>query len=197
MSTAQDILWTPSSARQDGSELARYRRGLKDYDGGADYLDLWRWSTCHLGRFWGSVAAFEDVRLGGSPTGPVAPREMPGGTWFPGRTVNYAEHVLRRCPDEALVVVDDDGTSHQLSRAELRSQVAAVSVALRRMGVAHGDRVAAVLPNRAEADGAGADLPQRVEPEPVAGRPLAVQQASGAEQQRAVADRGRPLGRAV
>ncbi|MFJ8782101.1 acetoacetate--CoA ligase [Streptomyces sp. NPDC102476] len=151
MSTAQDILWTPSGARQDGSELARYRRGLKDYDGGADYLDLWRWSTRNLGRFWESVAEFEDVRLGGVPTGPVAPREMPGGTWFPGRTVNYAEHVLRRCPAEALVVVDDDGTSHTLSRAELRSQVAAVSAALRRMGVAQGDRVAAVLPNRAEA----------------------------------------------
>ncbi|MGW1620187.1 acetoacetate--CoA ligase [Streptomyces sp. NPDC002172] len=151
MSTAHDILWTPSPARQEGSELARYRRGLKDYDGGDDYLDLWRWSTQDLGRFWESVAEFEDVRLGGTPTGPVAPREMPGGTWFPGRTVNYAEHVLRRCPGEALVVVDDDGTSHKLSRAELRGQVAALSAALRRMGVAHGDRVAAVLPNRAEA----------------------------------------------
>ncbi|MER6159396.1 acetoacetate--CoA ligase [Streptomyces sp. NPDC001868] len=151
MSTAHDILWTPSPARQEGSELVRYRRGLKDYDGGDDYLDLWRWSTQDPGRFWESVAEFEDVRLGGIPTGPVAPREMPGGTWFPGRTVNYAEHVLRRCPGEALVVVDDDGTSHKLSRAELRDQVAALSAALRRMGVAHGDRVAAVLPNRAEA----------------------------------------------
>ncbi|MER5521703.1 acetoacetate--CoA ligase [Streptomyces sp. NPDC002763] len=151
MSTAHDVLWTPSPARQEGSELVRYRRGLKDYDGGDDYLDLWRWSTQDLGRFWESVADFEDVRLGGTPTGPVAPREMPGGTWFPGRTANYAEHVLRRCPGEALVVVDDDGTSHQLSRAELRGQVAALSAALRRMGVAHGDRVAAVLPNRAEA----------------------------------------------
>ncbi|MFF4507072.1 acetoacetate--CoA ligase [Streptomyces sp. NPDC001401] len=151
MSTAHDILWMPSPARQEGSELARYRRGLKDYDGGDDYLDLWRWSTQHLGRFWESVAEFEGVRLGGTPTGPVAPREMPGGTWFPGRTVNYAEHVLRRCPGEALVVVDDDGMSHKLSRAELRGQVAALSAALRRMGVARGDRVAAVLPNRAEA----------------------------------------------
>ncbi|MFF4276534.1 acetoacetate--CoA ligase [Streptomyces sp. NPDC001536] len=151
MTTPHDTLWTPSPARREGSELVRYRRGLKDYDGGDDYLDLWRWSTQDPGRFWESVAEFEDVRLGGTPTGPVAPREMPGGTWFPGRTVNYAEHVLRRCPGEALVVVDDDGTSHKLSRAELRGQVAALSAALRRMGVAHGDRVAAVLPNRAEA----------------------------------------------
>ncbi|MEU3340018.1 acetoacetate--CoA ligase [Streptomyces sp. NPDC006668] len=150
MSTAHDILWTPSPARQEGSELARYRRTLKDYGGGADYLDLWRWSTEDLGRFWESVAEFEDVRLGGTAAGPVAPQEMPGGTWFPGRTVNYAEHVLRRCPEEALVVVDDDGTSHPLSRAGLRGQVAALSAALRRMGVARGDRVAAVLPNRAE-----------------------------------------------
>ncbi|WP_405784734.1 acetoacetate--CoA ligase [Streptomyces sp. NBC_01378] len=146
-----DVLWRPTRVGQEGSELTRYRSGLKDYDGGADYLDLWRWSVADPGRFWESVAAFEDVRLGGVPAGPVAPTEMPGGAWFPGRTVNYAEHVLRRCPDEAIVVVDDDGASRWLSRSELRGQVAAVSAALRRLGVGHGDRVAAVLPNRAEA----------------------------------------------
>lgn len=146
-----DVLWRPTRAGHEGSELTRYRSGLKDYDGGADYLDLWRWSVADPGRFWESVAAFEDVRLGGVPAGPVAPTEMPGGAWFPGRTVNYAEHVLRRCPDEAIVVVDDDGASRSLSRSELRGQVAAVSAALRRLGVGHGDRVAAVLPNRAEA----------------------------------------------
>jgi acetoacetyl-CoA synthetase len=149
--TTPDVLWRPDRGRAEGSELARYQRQLGDYHGGGDYLDLWRWTTADPARFWQSLAEFEGVRLGGAATGPVAPTRMPGGAWFPGRTVNYAEHLLRAGPGLAIVAIDDDDRSHAVSRAELRRQVAAVAVTLRAMGVRRGDRVAAVLPNRAEA----------------------------------------------
>ncbi|KFF99089.1 hypothetical protein IQ62_21625 [Streptomyces scabiei] len=151
MTTPDDILWRPDSHRAAACALARFRESLDDYRGGDDYLALWRWSTADPARFWQAVVDFEGVRLGGTPTGPAAPSRMPGGAWFPGRTVNYAEHLLRERPGDALVVIDDDGTSHTVSRAELRRRVGALSATLRSLGVGRGDRVAAVLPNRAEA----------------------------------------------
>ncbi|MFI6366176.1 acetoacetate--CoA ligase [Nocardia sp. NPDC050630] len=146
-----DVVWRPSSERVAAAEVTRFRAGLPPELRDAEYLDLWRWSTEHPDRFWLAMADFEDVRLGGAPTGPVAPDEMIGGAWFPGRTVNYAEHMLRKAPKTALIIVDDDNRSHTVSRAELHRQVAALAAALRSMGVLPGDRVAAVLPNRSEA----------------------------------------------
>ena len=153
--TPADVLWSPSPTRAEASELTRYRKGAPDYHGGEDYLALWRWSTADPGRFWESIADFESVDLGGTATGPVAPTEMPGARWFPGRTLNYAQHLLRDDPGgaqaPALIVVDDDDRAHPMSWGELRRQVAALSATMRAMGVGHGDRVVAVLPNRAEA----------------------------------------------
>ncbi|TQS45114.1 acetoacetate--CoA ligase [Cryptosporangium phraense] len=146
-----DVLWRPSAARIEDSELTRYRRWLGGEQAASDYLDLWRWSTHDPGRFWSSLVEFEQVRLGGAATGPVAPTNMPGGRWFPGRTVNYAEHLLREAPDAALLVVNDDNQGHVVSRDELIRQVGALSATLRSVGVGPGDRVVAVLSNRAEA----------------------------------------------
>ncbi|MGO4616990.1 AMP-binding protein [Nocardia sp. 2TAF39] len=133
------------------AEVTRFRAALPPELRDAECLDLWRWSTEHPDRFWSAMADFEDVRLGGVATDPVAPDEMIGGAWFPGRTVNYAEHLLRKAPETALIVVDDDNRSHTVSSTELRRQVAALAATLRSMGVLPGDCVAAVLPNRSEA----------------------------------------------
>ena len=80
---------------------------------------------------------------------------MPGATWFPGATLNYAEQALRlpgRGPDDVVIVGRSqtrDGTS--LTAAELRDAVARCRAGLVRLGVQRGDRVAAFLPNIPEA----------------------------------------------
>ncbi len=58
-----------------------------------------------------------------------------------------------------------------------------------------GDHLAVL--DVAAADGVGAVLAQRLQGEPVPGRALALEQAGGAEHQRARADRGRPFRRPV
>ena len=87
----------------------------------------------------------------GPPTGVLPDPRMPGARWFPGATLNYAEHVLRM-PGLA----DDDpvvfGYSQSrgpvtLTTAQLREQVRRVRAGLVRLGVCQGDRVAAYLPN--------------------------------------------------
>ncbi len=84
---------------------------------------------------------------------------MPGTRWFPGATLNYAEHALRPANgdggDNPAIIFQtepgDDGRSpwreRTLSRAELTREVAALAAALRAMGVKPGDRVVGYLPN--------------------------------------------------
>jgi acetoacetyl-CoA synthetase len=80
---------------------------------------------------------------------------MPGARWFPGATLNYAEHALRDGEgkgdeDLAVVFVREDGRSEQISYGELRNRVAAARSALAELGVGAGDRVAALAPNSPE-----------------------------------------------
>ncbi len=76
---------------------------------------------------------------------------MPGAVWFPGASLNYAEHALRG-DDRAVAVVSRSQTrgGGQLTFAELRDQVARARAGLQRLGVTRGDRVAAYLPTITE-----------------------------------------------
>ena len=67
---------------------------------------------------------------------------------FPGATLNFAEHLLRRRDGHpALVAIAEDGSREQLSYAQLAAHVAGMQRALRNAGVGIGDRVAAFMPN--------------------------------------------------
>src|SRR5205085_6144492 len=72
--------------------------------------------------------------------------------WFPDATVNFAEHLLRGEPDATAVIArDEEGNTRTLTYAELRTAVGAAQSRLRELGVQQGDRVAALLPNAADA----------------------------------------------
>jgi acetoacetyl-CoA synthetase len=124
-------------------------RGVQLDDG---YQALWRWSVDEPSQFWGALAEFLGVRFHEKPTGVLADASMPGARWFPGATLNYAEHALAPGPgkqdgDLAVVFAREDGLSEQLTYGELRTQVAAARAGLRRLGVQRGDRVVALGPN--------------------------------------------------
>ena len=156
MSTRADVLWVPAANRVQASEYARFCSWLQESGRAApsdvaSYRDLWRWSVDDVERFWRAFAEYEGIDLGPSNV-PGAPVSMPGGEWFPGASVNYADVVLGRERDgDALVALAEDGSRTVLTWSQLRQQVGAVATFLRERGVAKGDRVAAVLPNRLEA----------------------------------------------
>ena len=107
-----------------------------------------------LAGFWSSIWDYFDV-IGYSPAEAVlSERRLPGARWFPGATLNYAEHVLRAggLGPDAPVVLSWSQTRDpvHLTVAELREQVRRVAAGLRRLGVGPGDRVAAYLPNLPE-----------------------------------------------
>ncbi|GAB1515071.1 acetoacetate--CoA ligase [Actinophytocola sp. KF-1] len=145
------LLWRPDPGRVEESRIAGFRRWLAAERGVevADYQALWEWSTGDLEAFWGALAEYLGVRFHTSAERVLASADMPGARWFPGATLNYAEHALSAGADDDLAVIfeREDGVAEQLTYGELRAQVAAVRAALSDLGVRRGDRVVALAPN--------------------------------------------------
>ena len=152
--TEHEILWRPSAEQVDGCRLTAYLRWL-DAERGLrfnGYDDLWNWSVTDLDAFWGSIVEYFEVRFHTPAKRVIGRRSMPGAEWFPGATLNYAEHALAHGGAEpALICRSEAGPRRELSRDELRREVAAARTGLERLGVGAGDRVVAYLPNSAEA----------------------------------------------
>lgn len=148
-------LWHPSADRVAHARITHYRQHISQ-SRGLDLPDttaLWQWSIAHLDPFWDSIWRYFSV-AGSRGTGPALARaEMPGAIWFPGATLNFASQALRYAPSDApaIIACDEVGDQIELSWTELAARVASLAAALRARGIARGDRIAAVLPNTAEA----------------------------------------------
>src|SRR3954466_7267172 len=148
-------LWSPKPRRAASSRMARFWESARGTAGLRleSYDDLWAWSVDHPERFWPLIGAFFGVRARGAWT-PIRDRsELSGAGWFPQLSLNYTAQVFAGAsPDRpALVIAHEDTPPTEVSWAELRDQVAAGAARLRSWGVRPGDRVAAYLPNSAEA----------------------------------------------
>ena len=101
------ILWEPSPERVRRSQLTRYTDWLERERGVRfdSYEALRIWSITELESFWGSIWEYFDVRADRPRREVLVDRRMPGTDWFPGSTLNYAEHVFRdREPGRTAVV---------------------------------------------------------------------------------------------
>ncbi|WP_314408132.1 acetoacetate--CoA ligase [Pseudomonas kuykendallii] len=144
-------LWTPSPERIAATRLDAFRRYVEARHAVrlADYPALHAWSIAERAAFWQAIVDFFEVRFHAQPSrvleeGPA----MPDARWFPGATLNFAEHLLRRRDDRAaLVAIGEDGSREVLSHAQLAAHVAGLQRSLREAGVGTGDRVAAFMPN--------------------------------------------------
>lgn len=155
MAETPDVLWAPDPARAgpmtEFADWVHERRGVDV----PDYAALHAWSVNDLDGFWAAAAEFLGVRFSTPPTAVLGSREMPGAEWFPGCTLNYAEHALTPGPgredaDVALLFAREDGLEHTVTHAELRAAVGRARAGLVRAGVGCGDRVVAVAPNSTE-----------------------------------------------
>ncbi|MFI9310416.1 acetoacetate--CoA ligase [Streptomyces triculaminicus] len=155
-------LWTPGADRIDRAQVTRFHAWAADRHGApaplpgdpaASYRALHRWSVEELERFWQAVTEWCDVRFATPYERVLGDRDMPGAQWFPGATLNYAEHALRasqdpaRAGEAALLHVDETHEPRPVTWSELRRQVGSLTAELRRLGVRPGDRVSGYLPN--------------------------------------------------
>lgn len=152
--SAGEVLWTPAADAHETTQIGRYLTWLaaedgREFDG---YHDLWRWSVDEVGPFWDSVWRYFDVRTHAERGPALASAAMPGAVWFPGARMNYAEQALERGHDDDLAIVARSQTRGpiDMTRGELRDEVARVRAGLVRLGVGRGDRVAAYLPSTPE-----------------------------------------------
>ncbi|MBP2401771.1 acetoacetate--CoA ligase [Streptomyces syringium] len=160
--TQPEPLWRPGEDRVARAQVTRFQTWAAEQHGApapvpgdpaASYAALHRWSVDELERFWQAVAQWCDVRFTSPYERVLADRGMPGATWFPGATLNYAEHALRaaedpgRAHEPALLHVDETHEPAPVTWAELRRQVGSLAAELRRLGVRPGDRVSGYLPN--------------------------------------------------
>jgi acetoacetyl-CoA synthetase len=147
-----DVLWTPPPDARATTQLGRYMDFLRDERGRdfAEYEDLWRWSIEDLEGFWGSIWDFFQIQAHTPPERVLGSQAMPGAEWFPGATLNYAEHMLGLDSDldrVALVSHSQTRGRQELTFGDLRDLVARARAGLVRLGVRRGDRVVAYLPN--------------------------------------------------
>ncbi|THA23459.1 acetoacetate--CoA ligase [Streptomyces sp. RKND-216] len=163
---APQPLWRPGPERIRSAAVTRFQEWAADHHGAprglpdapeASYAALHRWSVEALPDFWRAVAAWFDVRFATPYDTVLADDAMPGAVWFPGATLNYAEHALRagedpgRADEPALLHVDETHEPVPVSWGELRRQVGSLADRLRRLGVRPGDRVSGYLPNTPQA----------------------------------------------
>ncbi|MDP9525986.1 acetoacetate--CoA ligase [Pseudomonas protegens] len=146
-----DILWQPSAERIGKTRMDAFRRFVNQRHGLNlhDYPALHQWSIDQRESFWQAIVDFFEVSFH-QPAECVLREgpQMPSAQWFPGATLNFAEHLLKRRDDAvAVVAINENGQREQLTYAELAAQVAGLQRSLRAAGVGLGDRVAACMPN--------------------------------------------------
>ncbi len=155
MAEKHPVVWRPSEETKRHCQLAGFMRYAGDELGRVfvDYDDLWQWSVNDSAGFWSAlwryceiIARWEcDLVLQNGDA-------MPGARWFVGARLNFTENLLRyRDGHIAIVFHGEDGRESRLSYAELHRRSARLASALQRLGIAPGDRVAAILPNIPEA----------------------------------------------
>ncbi len=150
-----EILWRPTADRIARAGITRYlqwlesQRGLH-FDG---YEALWRWSVAQPEAFWDSIRAFSPVRFHSPASQILRERKMPDADWFPGATLNYAEHALLAASGRdansrpAIISLSEARGRTEISWTQLNGAVGAMMATLRAAGVTIGDRCVAYMPN--------------------------------------------------
>ncbi len=147
-------LWQPSKTQIANANMTHFmqemaKRWHKTF---TNYQDLWQWSVDEPADFWASIWDYMGVIGERGQTVVKDLDKMPGAKWFPEARLNFAENLLRRRDaHDALVFWGEDKVKQRFSYAQVYQQVAQLAAALSGMGIKSGDRVAAYIPNMAEA----------------------------------------------
>lgn len=148
------LLWTPSEAFAQDSQMAQYMRWLRTEQGldFRNYEALRRWSVGRLEEFWSSLWEYFQIHSETPVRQVLDTRAMPGCKWFEGSRVNYTEHVLRAeltaaADKVAIHYASEQSPLRTMTWHELGRQVRLMATQLRSLGIEPGDRVVSYMPN--------------------------------------------------
>ncbi|KAI8140548.1 acetoacetate-CoA ligase [Fennellomyces sp. T-0311] len=155
LSVDPPCLWKPS--HPEDTEMAKFRLHVnaKYSLKLANYQELWQWSVDNPPVFWTTVWEYTNV-ISSAPATQALDQSVPMDAvpeWFKGARLNFAENLLWcKSPDKVAIIVTGEGQGRRsITYAELYNQVLKCTMALKAHGVQKGDRVAAYIPNCAEA----------------------------------------------
>ena len=145
--TRGEVLYEPPPDAWTATAAGRFATSC----GFSDYASLHAWSIGDLDAFWRAATSFTGVRWHDPPTSMRRGDEMPGVSWFPGATLNYADQALATAAshpgDVAVVARSQTRGPSEITWGQLAADVAAAAAGLRALGVRSGDRVVAYAPN--------------------------------------------------
>ncbi len=148
-------LWEPSDEFRSNTRLIHYMTWLSKSHNlhFTTYDELWEWSTSEFQSFWESMTEYFEINFHHPYSAISSEDPMPNTRWFPGATLNYAEHIFRHAdtPSPAIIYTSEEGTIHEMSWIELTVAVASMANYLTSLGIGKGDRVVAFIPNIPEA----------------------------------------------
>ncbi|KAJ2881003.1 hypothetical protein FB639_002707, partial [Coemansia asiatica] len=156
VSSIRQPLWTPKDPNSTNTfrfmNYVNSKRSLslKTYD------ELYSWSVTDIESFWADVWEYTGTVFS-QPYVDVMEKEklmdeIP--KWFTGARLNYAENVFAANNDPqrtAIYSVGEGRSLKNLSFSQLQEQVRLCASAMRKAGLAVGDRVAGYVPNVTEA----------------------------------------------
>lgn len=150
------VTWEPSPSAWSSSKLREFADDVAGSGGPVleSYREVLDWSLANPADFWGALTEWQCITWNDQPTAVLTDASMPGATWFPGGTLNYAQralaHVEERGDKVAVIGRSQSRARDETSWNELADQVARCRAGLRRLGVTRGDRVVAFAPNITE-----------------------------------------------
>lgn len=151
----QKLLWQPSEAFIQQSNLAQFKSWLKIHKDLSfqNYEELWQWSVDYIEDFWECIWQYFEIIHHSPYQKVISNGRMPDVRWFEGATLNYAEHIFRHKSDHqpALVFASEKVKRVEINWAELEQKVLSIRNYLVQKGIRKGDCVAAYLPNIPEA----------------------------------------------
>ncbi len=146
-------LWQPTEEHIRRTQMHAFMDQLADgFDVARDWESLRTWSIEHREDFWAEFLTFAGIKTHTPARCVFEGTGMLDGKWFPGMTLNYAEHMLRFDDERTAIHFEcETGQPRKITYRALREQVIRFAAALRAIGVEKGDRVAGFMPNLPEA----------------------------------------------
>lgn len=150
---AEVPLWTPTQDQIDAAPLTAFMKAAAVKAGVAfsSYSELHRWSVEDREGFWNLVWDFGGIVGDKGKTVLVDGDRMPGASFFPDATLNFAENLLKKTgAGEAIVFRGEDKVERRLSWNELQALTSRLQQLFLSLKVKRGDRIAAMMPNMPE-----------------------------------------------
>lgn len=150
---AEQPLWTPTQDQIDAAPLTAFTKAAGVKAGGAfsSYSQLHAWSVADREGFWSLVWDFCGIVGDKGDNLLVDGDKMPGASFFPDATLNFAENLLKKTGSgDAIVFRGEDKVERRLSWNELHALTSRLQQLFLSLKVKKGDRIAAMMPNMPE-----------------------------------------------